>query len=199
MESACVFLIVSHSAPLCIAMKKIKTTCAECKIEFEKSTSEYNRSERLGKRHFCSCSCSVTCGNKEMSPERKTKCGNQIRPYIGNRQDKYSGFKYYITKCKSRIKKFNYNIDVFYLKTLWESQNGICPYTGIKMILPKNTKEHMTIHSLKKASLDRIDSSKGYIDGNVEFVCMAVNYAKNSFSKQNMKEFIAELIEKGAK
>lgn len=85
------------------------------------------------------------------------------------------------------------DIDLEYLKELWESQRGVCPYTGIKMILPHNTKEHMRIHSLKKASLDRIDPSKGYLKNNVEFVCCAINYAKNSFSREQMKEFLLEI------
>lgn len=45
-----------------------------------------------------------------------------------------------------------------------------------------------------KASLDRIDSSKGYIEGNVEFVCSAINLAKNNFSKEAMVSFLQETI-----
>lgn len=44
---------------------------------------------------------------------------------------------------------------------------------------------------MKKASLDRIDSSKGYIEGNVEFVCVWLLITqKNSFTKEDMKEFL---------
>lgn len=82
-------------------------------------------------------------------------------------------------------------VDVTYLKELWEQQNGICPYTGIKMLLPE-TSAHI-LRSPKKASLDRINSSKDYIRGNVEFVCCAINLAKNSFTREQMKEFIAEI------
>lgn len=85
------------------------------------------------------------------------------------------------------------NIDTSYLKTLWETQRGICPYTGIKMLLPNNTKTYAKVHSLRKASLDRIDSTKGYTKGNVEFVCYAINLAKNKFTKDEMKDFIREL------
>lgn len=83
-------------------------------------------------------------------------------------------------------------IDVQYLKELWDNQNGICPYTGIKMLLPKTSTDFF--HSLKKASLDRIDSKKGYIKGNVEFVCSAINLAKNSFTREEMKEFLSEIV-----
>lgn len=40
------------------------------------------------------------------------------------------------------------------------------------------------------ASLDRIDSTKGYVKGNVQFVCRAINLAKSTFSDADMKNFI---------
>ena len=46
---------------------------------------------------------------------------------------------------------------------------------------------------VKTASLDRIDSSKDYLVGNVEIVCMAVNLAKNNFNKKDMIDFIKEI------
>jgi hypothetical protein len=60
--------------------------------------------------------------------------------------------------------------------------------------IKKLVKEYRKLHSLTRASLDRIDSSKGYIKGNVEFVCLAINFAKNDFKKEEMKSFIKEII-----
>ena len=94
-----------------------------------------------------------------------------------------------------RRKKYgNSTIDVEYLKEMWNKQRGICPYTGIKMILPSTTQEYSLLHSPKKASLDRIDSTKGYSKGNVEFVCCTINLAKNSFTRNEMKEFFSEIM-----
>ena len=42
-----------------------------------------------------------------------------------------------------------------------------------------------------KASLDRKDSSKGYIEGNVQFVSCALNYAKNSSDDSSVVELIS--------
>ena len=58
------------------------------------------------------------------------------------------------------------------------------------MILPRNTLEYNKTKSLMKASLDRIDSSKGYVEGNVEFVCCAINLAKNDFCKEAVVDFL---------
>lgn len=62
------------------------------------------------------------------------------------------------------------------------------------MELPNNTSEFQKHHSLKRASLDRIDSSKGYVKGNVEFVCLLINMAKNSYSKKEVSSFFEEML-----
>jgi hypothetical protein len=119
-----------------------------------------------------------------------------IRNFCHNRRDEFSPFRFFINKCKCRNKEtgVKVNIDVIYLKNLWNSQNGKCSYTGIKMMLPDTTNGFSVVHSLYKASLDRIDSSKGYIKGNVEFVCYAINNAKNDFSKQEMISFVNDIL-----
>jgi len=86
------------------------------------------------------------------------------------------------------------DIDAEYLRQVWVQQNGICPYTGIKMLLPPSSSKYHKINSLKKASLDRIDSRRGYVRGNVEFVCLAINYAKNKHTKNEMLDFINDVL-----
>lgn len=69
------------------------------------------------------------------------------------------------------------NIDEKYLDKLFKKQNGKCIYTGIDITLPKKWNDkHYT------ASVDRIDSSKGYIKGNVQFVHRHINIMKNMYS-----------------
>ena len=91
---------------------------------------------------------------------------------------------------KSRFKE--YNIDVEYLHTIWTNQNGICPYTGIKLILPTygNIKK---ISYTQRASLDRIDSTKGYIKGNVQFVSTPINLMKQSMSDLETKQYLKQI------
>ena len=45
----------------------------------------------------------------------------------------------------------------------------------------------------KTASIDRIDSSKGYTKGNVQWVCVFANLAKNTFKDELIKETFDEL------
>ncbi len=183
-------------------MKIIKLKCEKCGKDFERRLVEYKRNKKLKQRICCSRSCTAYIRNSSMSSEywkeqyEKNKKIFDIKSQSNNRKDEYSPFKLFLCKGRATMVKHKneINIDKKYLKELWEKQKGICPYTGIKMILPKTTSQLHQIKSLKKASLDRIDSSKGYLKGNVEFVCMAINNAKNNFKKEEMISFIQEII-----
>lgn len=70
-----------------------------------------------------------------------------------------------------------------YLKSLWETQKGLCAISGENMDLRIGINEA----HLNKASLDRIDNSKGYVPENLHLVCWWVNSMK---SKYTMKEFL---------
>jgi hypothetical protein len=170
-------------------MKTIKVKCNNCEKEFNRPIKEYNRSLKNNKKMFCGRACSCKHGNK-ISPRK----GNPAFLKSDNRQDQFSPFKTYISQANSKERTSNYgktNITLEYLKKLWDYQSGICPYTRKQMDLPRNTIDKNKKSSPIKASLDRIDSSKGYVQGNVEFVCLSVNYAKNTFSREQMIEFFS--------
>lgn len=176
--------------------QKVKIKCFECGHDFLKFKSDIVRSEKINRPNFCSKECRLKNIRNGSQSDYYKNYKYAITKFCGSRQDEFSPFRRFtsISRKQDRIKLYgNPTITVQYLKRLWERQNGRCAYTNIKMILPRNTKEYITVHSLKKASLDRIDSSKGYIEGNVEFVCQGINYAKNSFTRKQMKEFIAEI------
>lgn len=152
----------------CVGRKLITITCDCCGKEFQKHITEYDRNVRLGRRNFCSRSCAskfnahARKGHKASEAERV-----HLLKICNNRADEYSDFRYTLRNITKRFKEVN--IDLEYLKELWEKQKGICPYTGLSLILPKysNVKE---IPFTLRASLDRIDSSKGYIKGNVQYI-----------------------------
>lgn len=174
-------------------MKTTNLICNHCGKSFEREIRRHTQCLKKGYKIFCSKSCSITFRN--LHTERKNWNYSHILKYAGNKKDQLSPFKYFITKCKERKKQKgdNYDIDLSYLKNLWEKQKGICPYTNIKMILPDTTKSHCKTRSLKKASLDRINSNEGYIKGNVEFVCLFINMAKNNSHKKDVVNFIEEM------
>lgn len=176
-------------------MNMIKVKCCECGCEFEKSLSEYTRSTQLNRPHFCNRTCSTRYRNKHLPKDIYRKKCYKIKNHADNRRDEYSPFRAYLGKYRFSNIRHKNELGVEYLKNLWESQKGICPYTGLKMLLPQTSADK--ISSPKKASLDRIDSTKEYVMGNVEFVCMAINLAKNKFSKEDTLAFMNEIKSTG--
>lgn len=60
----------------------------------------------------------------------------------------------------SRSRNLDFDLDVIYIKMLIDSQKNKCMYSGIEF--GDNFQDKLTY-----PTIDRIDSSKGYIKGNV--------------------------------
>ncbi len=104
-----------------------------------------------------------------------------ISKHAGNKKDQYSGFREHLRRCKRRNQEVDITLED--LKIQWEMQKGICPYTGLQLIQPKyNSRNDVQA----TASLDRIDCKKGYVKGNIQFVSMAINYAKSTLTHEEI-------------
>lgn len=95
--------------------------------------------------------------------------------------------------AKTRAKQYNheFSINTNYLLKLWENQNGKCSLTGFAFEFINST--NFTINPFSP-SIDRINSSKGYVPGNVRFVCTAVNFALNEFGEEIFKKICEAYI-----
>jgi len=171
---------------------KIEIECCVCKRKFYRNQAEVNRNARIGRKTYCSLKCSGK-GNVVNIPEEMRKGDvSKIRPYIYNRQDEYSMFRVFMHRINLRKKDRNKecNLTLKDLKEQWEKQKGICPYTGWQLKTPKNTDTKEAIpRTTDMASLDRMDSTKGYLKGNIEFVSLIAQYAKNNFEKTQVLDF----------
>jgi hypothetical protein len=83
-----------------------------------------------------------------------------------------------ITNAKSRNHKIEINQN--YAWRLFEQQKGLCAISGKRIFIPQC---HENSRSCT-ASLDRIDSNKGYVIGNVQWVHKDINKMKNIFSME---------------
>jgi hypothetical protein len=175
-------------------MAKTKLICPECKNEFERENSEINRAKREGAGLFCTQSCATKDRNKRVGrPQGKW---DHLVP--GRKLDDLSPFRFFIKCMKNDGRKHRYNTEVTpeYLKEVWNNQNGICPYTGWKLELPHGSMGWKSDLHPRRASVDRIDCSKGYIKDNVQFVSIIANYAKNSMTDTDLIEFCKAVYDK---
>lgn len=95
-------------------------------------------------------------------------------------RDMKSHLRYLLGKARLR-KKHEFDITPEDLYELWEKQNGLCAYSK----QPLNNE----VNHLQMASLDRIDSKIGYVKGNIQLLCFAVNKMKQEFSEEDFLKF----------
>jgi hypothetical protein len=170
----------------------VKCVCDQCGEEYEKPKSEFDRNIRLNRHNFCSRKCSVTYSNKTVNKEYLRSKENLDKLKFANLNKKRNSdpFTYILRSVRQRY--FEHNLTSEYLKQIWDNQDHKCVYTHIELIIP-NYSNRSKIDIKNRASLDRIDSSKGYIEGNVQFVSTPINYMKNTMSDEKTKEFLLEL------
>ena len=161
-------------------------TCDNCGIKFEKPLSELTRNKNLGRKNFCSRTCVGKNNTKNFGDKRSDY---DISQHSGNSRDEFTGLRALLRRIKSKY--HNYDVDLIYLKELWDKQN-ICVYTGVELQLPKWKGVNNPLYT---ASIDRVDSEKGYVRGNIQFISITSNHAKNSMSHQQMINFCNLIIE----
>ena len=76
------------------------------------------------------------------------------------------------------------DLDLSYMKTLWNEQGGRCALTGIVFDLERGK-------GIDKApfgpSVDRINPELGYVRGNVRWVCLSINIGINEWGEAVFK------------
>jgi len=161
-------------------MTNVNLICGQCKKEMLYALKEYNRQTKKGRTiFFCGLSCARSYKNLNLTDEEKIKRKTLLGKYTKNRKRK---FTYYLNKSRNRDKECN--LDEQYLESIWTEY---CKLSNIKIYI-KNGKSN-----LNTASLDRINSSQGYIKGNVQFVAYGLNLAKNNRTNEEMLAFIQEI------
>jgi hypothetical protein len=174
--------------------KQIEIKCDNCNIIFLKPLSEVKRSKN--NKNYCSLSCCARHNNngKFLNPNKRYN----ISKHNKNQLDDYTRFRWYLKNIIQRTKLYNLTLED--LKYIWEKQQGVCPYTNIKLRLKLHSDKalHTFDNPFEFASLDRIDSSKGYTTDNIEFISVGINLLKNNFTKEQTISFINIIKEQDA-
>lgn len=139
----------------------------------------------------CKCECGTI---KQYSSDHLTRksnpvksCGCYRKSLIGKNHYQWGGFGeisgnwWYNHVTRERKQKYRTKIKVEitieYAWNLFLQQNKKCNLSGLELKFGSSS------HS-NTASLDRIDSSKGYIEGNVQWVHKHINFMKRTYSQQ---------------
>lgn len=146
------------------------------------------------KKWVCECDCGIT---KSVSGDHLrrgliTSCGCKNKLKDGG--DISSDMWYSLTNNKlskrSKRRNLEFTITKEYVYNLFINQNKKCALSGVDITLPKTWRDRAYT-----ASLDRIDSKLGYVEGNVQWLHKHVNIMKNTFP-QDMFIFLCNKISK---
>jgi hypothetical protein len=118
--------------------------------------------------------------------------------HIKSKSINWSGYKditgtyWGSVKKSAKERNLEFNISIYYIWNLFLSQNEKCSLSGIPIYFNQNSQEFKTSQT---ASLDRIDSSKGYIEGNVQWVHKEINFMKRNLHDNEFIELCRKVVE----
>ncbi len=125
--------------------------------------------------------CLCECGNERpwthnaiWYASKKCRC-EEVKSYR-----EISGSFFSSMRFGAKKRNLNFDVTVEEIYELFEKQQGKCALSGVDIVLSLNYK-------FKTASLDRIDSSKGYTLSNIQWIHKNLNEMKSDYSQE---EFI---------
>lgn len=143
---------------------------------------QHGPSSKTGRsRWLCRCDCGTTklVQSSHLRRGLSTQC-RACAKFQGYKQISLSYWNHLINGAKKRDYEFNITIE-----EAWEQflkQKSKCVLTGQNLVFARNYGT-----DLQTASFDRIDSSKGYVADNIQWVHKDINMLKGKLSQ---KEFI---------
>lgn len=148
------------------------------------------KEKEISRAHLCSGG-TISCGCELNRSEDLSSCWRGYGELSGNLWDSIKRSAEGRRRARGSIPM---EIDIKYAWELFLKQDKKCALSDIPLEIKSKRKQKG-----RTASLDRIDSSKGYVDGNVQWVHKDINIMKNIFSQEyfiNMCKLIVEKFNK---
>lgn len=143
-----------------------KVQCCKCNA----TTRWIESSELIDRNGSFMC---YKCAQKERGERNR----------IQNGGTKYLSInRYHRWERSAKKRNYIFSVSIQYLTELYLLQNKKCAITG--EFLP----------NLEKASLDRIDSTQGYIEGNVQWVTVQANLSKHIMNMDELYNFCKNVL-----
>jgi len=137
--------------------------------------------------YFCQCFCGKEYYSlKDNINKNKISCGcnkktKEHKLFKGYGDVSMSYFRRIKNNALSR--NYEFSISIEYADKIFQDQNKKCKISGIELQQFRSKKKNWT------ASLDRIDSNKGYVEGNVQWVHKCVNKMKSDLTDMEFINF----------
>lgn len=128
---------------------------------------------------FCLCGQTTVANGSDLRQGKTKSCG--CRTSVLSRRN-WQGFgnipkrKWQVINQNAIQRNLDFDLDIEYCDELFVKQAKKCYLSGLDISFDDNT-----------ASLDRIDSSKGYIKGNVAWCHKDINKLKGQFNNEKFK------------
>lgn len=141
------------------------------------------------KRYLCRCECGTESAvlASNLYSEKSTACSSCS--YSSRKSDHYT--RWWVQVNRGALSR---NIPIAigkqYAIDLLVAQNYRCALSGVEIFLNKGIKSDKTETT---ASLDRKDSSAGYVPGNIQWVHKDVNYMKQSYPQDYFIDFCKKI------
>jgi len=155
--------------------------CPGCNTEKPANIKYFIRSSKYEDNLKPLCIVCIKKGESEKNKPRmkayyatrgKVKIECNPKPYFYNK-----------AKVNARRKGFTFTITLADMPELPTH----CPVFGYPMVMDIGSR------SLKAPSLDRIDTTKGYEPGNIEFISWRANYLKRNGTLEEFEQLVAHL------
>jgi hypothetical protein len=150
-------------------------------------------------RWVCDCKCgsSKTVFAHQLKANRATSCGCEWKKGLSKRFWKgcgeLSGSMFCKMKSNAAVRDIPFKITIEYAWKLYDKQRGRCAITGTPLVLSRTWASDQAKGTIRTtASLDRIDNSHGYVEGNVQWIHKLVQKWKGA---TNNEDFIREFKE----
>lgn len=131
---------------------------------------------------ICECECGLKSSvNMYSLTSGLTRSCGCLRGRVGDKNPNWKGFQelsghhWRHIQIHAKDRNLSFKVSIKYAWELFEKQDRQCALSGLPIEFGRIRYKEQT------ASLDRIDSSKGYVRGNVQWIHKDVNWMKTKF------------------
>lgn len=153
-----------------------KLTCRVCKQAKSLKLFPYRGHTKNNKETRCKNCYNQSCDDKveQHTPRQHAAVMIQISKDSAKKRGQ-----------RGRLDCEEHTITTDDIMKLKEKQDNKCVYSGLELVWKR--------HSPNKASIDRIDSTKGYTPNNIQLVTKLVNQAKNNLTHDEFVNLISAI------